>query len=84
MSMNPARSFASAAVASRWADLWIYFVAPPLGMLTAAFVHAKRGAARRGCAKLLHGQDVRCIHCGYEPRRSAECLPLGGLTHGND
>ncbi len=83
MSMNPARSFASAAVAGQWTDLWIYFVAPPLGMLTAAFVHAKRGAARAGCAKLVHGRDVRCIHCGYEPRHGAESLPLGGLTHGN-
>ena len=46
MSMNPARSFASAAVAGQWTDLWIYFVAPPLGMLTAALVHSKRGAAR--------------------------------------
>ena len=84
MSMNPARSFASAAVAGQWMHLWIYFVAPPLGMLTAAFVHAKRGAARAGCAKLVHSRDVRCIHCGHEPRHDAERLPLGGLLHGND
>jgi aquaporin Z len=84
MSMNPARSFASAAVAGQWMNLWIYFVAPPLGMLTAALVHAKRGAARAGCAKLVHGRDMRCIHCGYEPRSGTESLPLGGLTHGND
>jgi len=84
MSMNPARSFASAAVAGQWTNLWIYFVAPPLGMLTAALVCAKRGAARAGCAKLVHADDARCIHCGYEPRHGAESLPLGGLTHGND
>ena len=84
MSMNPARSFASAAVAGDWTNLWIYFVAPPLGMLTAAFVHTKRGAVGAGCAKLVHDGDVRCIHCGYEPRHAAESLPLGGLTHGND
>jgi aquaporin Z len=84
MSMNPARSFASAAVAGTWTNLWIYFLAPPLGMLTAAFVHAQRGAVRTGCAKLVHGRDVRCIHCGFEPLRRTECLPHVGLVHGND
>ena len=84
MSMNPARSFASAAVAGQWADLWIYFVAPPLGMLTAALVHAPRRALRAGCAKLVHDRNARCIHCGYEPRLGAESLPPGGLAHGND
>ena len=44
MSMNPARSFASAAPAGLWADLWIYFVAPPLGMWTAAAMHSLRRA----------------------------------------
>ena len=83
MSMNPARSFASAAVAGQWADLWIYFVAPPLGMLTAAYVHVKRAAAI-GCAKLMHGGGARCIHCGYGPRLGTESFRLGGLTHGND
>jgi hypothetical protein len=49
-----------------WTHLWIYLVAPPLGMLTAA--EAWRAFARRGgCAKLVHSADVRCIHCGYEP-----------------
>jgi hypothetical protein len=32
MSMNPARTFGSAAVASFWAGLWIYFAAPVLAM----------------------------------------------------
>ena len=31
MSMNPARSFASAFAAENWTGLWIYFTAPPLG-----------------------------------------------------
>ena len=34
MSINPARSFASACMAGHWQDLWIYVVAPPLGALT--------------------------------------------------
>ena len=62
MSMNPARSFASAAPAGLWDALWIYFVAPPLGMLAAAAIHA-RIEARAGCAKLQHPTGVRCIHC---------------------
>lgn len=33
MSLNPARSFASAFAARDWANLWIYFLAPPLAML---------------------------------------------------
>jgi aquaporin Z len=36
MSMNPARTFASAVSARHWADLWIYFTAPIIGMLLAA------------------------------------------------
>ncbi len=35
-SLNPARTFASAIAAGVWTDAWIYFVAPPLGMLAAA------------------------------------------------
>ncbi len=35
MSMNPARSFASAFVAGKWKELWVYFVAPIFGMLLA-------------------------------------------------
>jgi len=35
MSMNPARSFASALVAWKWEEIWVYFVAPAIGMLLA-------------------------------------------------
>jgi aquaporin Z len=68
MSMNPARSFASAAPAGLWDGLWIYFVAPLLGMVGAAAL--RRAWSTIGalpCAKLVHSADVRCIHCGYEP-----------------
>ena len=68
MSMNPARSFASAFPAGLWSDLWVYFTAPVLGMQAAAawyvFRHDKRSV---GCAKLQHPTDQRCIHCGYAP-----------------
>lgn len=67
MSMNPARTFASAAPAMHWQHLWIYFSAPVLGMLAGAQLFlALRGARQIACAKLLHPADQRCIHCGYE------------------
>jgi aquaporin Z len=67
MSMNPARSFASAVAAGQWTALWIYFTAPPLGMLAAAEAYVRlRGAQRVICAKLDHGGGRRCIfRCRY-------------------
>lgn len=68
MSMNPARSFASAAPAMHWEHFWIYLVAPVVGMLAGAQVFLLLTGARRAlCAKVLHPLGVRCIHCGYEP-----------------
>jgi aquaporin Z len=66
MSMNPARSTASALFAGS-GTLWIYFTAPPLGMLAAAELFLRtRGSARVRCAKLHHGRTGPCIfHCGY-------------------
>jgi len=62
MSMNPARSFASALVGGVWDPLWIYFVAPPSGMLAAAMLY--RG--RVYCAKLNHFGKARCIfRCAF-------------------
>jgi aquaporin Z len=67
MSMNPARSFASAVGARQWTALWIYFTAPPLGMLAAAEAYVRlRGAHRVLCAKLDHRTARRCIfRCRY-------------------
>ncbi len=72
MSMNPARSFASAFPIRLWQDLWIYFTAPVLGMqLAAAWYQRRRGRQAVGCAKLLHPDDQRCIHCGFVPDAAA-------------
>jgi len=62
MSMNPARTVASAVPAGALGPLWIYFTAPTLGMLLAAqaFV-AARGARAVLCAKLHHDHVARCI-----------------------
>jgi aquaporin Z len=62
MSMNPARSFGSAPVARDFLGLWIYFTAPPLGMLLAAELFTRRfGVHRVVCAKLHHPHDGPCI-----------------------
>jgi aquaporin Z len=72
MSMNPARSFASAAPGMQWQHFWIYLTAPVLGMLAGAQIFLMLTGARRAlCAKLLHPPGVRCIHCGYEPQVAA-------------
>jgi aquaporin Z len=67
MSMNPARSFASAAPGALWHHLWIYFLAPPLGMWLAAEAHRALPGGAKTCAKLVHDLDVPCIHCGHQP-----------------
>jgi aquaporin Z len=66
MSINPARTAASAIPGGNWKAGWIYFTAPLLGMLLAAeiykaFAHSKNLA----CPKLYHGSKQRCIFCGY-------------------
>jgi aquaporin Z len=68
MSMSPARSFASAAPGRLWNSLWIYFTAPPLGMVLAAQVYLWiRGKHAVSCAKLHHESDKRCIfRCNYQ------------------
>jgi aquaporin Z len=66
MSLNPARSFASALLARLWTGFWIYITAPLLGMLLAAEVHQRSSAAAVPCAKLHHANDRRCIfRCRY-------------------
>lgn len=63
MSMNPARSFGSALPAGFWEAWWIYFVAPPLGMLLATELHRRLASRTSACAKLHHANDRRCIFC---------------------
>jgi aquaporin Z len=70
MSMNPARTLGSAVGAQFWTALWIYFIAPPVGMLLAAQLHLRlRGAGGVFCAKLHHQNDTRCIFCEYRKSR---------------
>jgi aquaporin Z len=80
MSMNPARSFASAAPGGMWQHLWIYFAAPIVGMVAAAQLF-RYTSLRAACAKLVHPEDVRCIHCGYEPPPSTRGRRPGPAVH---
>lgn len=73
MSMNPARSFGSAAVAQVWQNLWVYFTAPPAGMLAAVELH--RFAGR-------HPQLLcpRLNHCSHTPSIfQCNCLAHAGI-----
>jgi len=74
MSMNPARTLASAVPAGTFTALWVYLTGPLIGMVLAA--DAYRAMARgRGavCAKLYHHPGARCIfRCGYAARPRAE------------
>jgi aquaporin Z len=71
MSMNPARTLASGLPSGQFGGLWVYLLAPPLGMLLAAQLVLTCGAGSRvHCAKLDHAANHRCIFCGYQPREA--------------
>lgn len=75
--MNPARSFASALPSGTWTAFWIYLVAPPLGMLTAVFVHNYLLGMPNEFTqpKLNPNHMTRCIHCGYVPPAAQQGHP---------
>lgn len=85
MSMNLARTLPSNLLAAQTSTLWIYAIAPALGMLTAAaqFSH-QHGRQAPGCAKLHHSSAAPCIFCGrgaapnprtQEPLNPRTCEP---------
>ncbi|HEV8396364.1 MAG TPA: aquaporin [Vicinamibacterales bacterium] len=62
MSMNPARTFGPSLVGGLTHGLWLYFVAPPLGMLAAAELYTRiKGRVAVHCARLQHTGP--CIFC---------------------
>lgn len=66
MSMNPARTLASALPGQIWNALWVYFTAPVLGMQLATTVYLRlKGKSQVACAKLHHQNPKRCIFCEY-------------------
>ena len=62
MSLNPARTLGSAIPARSFHAIWIYFVAPALGMLLAGEVFVLLRSQRAVfCAKYHHHNSERCI-----------------------
>ncbi len=68
MSMNPARTFASFTHAGGWGHYWVYLLAPPLGMLSAAALYQATATRGVACAKLRHVDDQPCLFCDYQRR----------------
>jgi aquaporin Z len=64
MSMNPARTVASALAAHHWMSVWVYFVAPLLGMVAAGELFVRtRGRADIPCGKIMHATP--CLFCDH-------------------
>ena len=62
MSTNPARSFASALPAQVWTAFWVYYFAPPLGMLFAAEIYLRYpNKPKTICHKLCPNGEQPCI-----------------------
>ena len=83
MSINPARTVASALPSGIWTAAWIYFVAPIGGMLLAVELYrAFHKGALLACAKWNHDLRHRCIFCGHQgtqqPEHSVKPLPAHG------
>lgn len=81
MSINPARTIASALPAGNWSHWWVYFIAPVLGMLGAVELYRRcwPGAIVRH-AKLVWCDKQRCIHCGYVPPRATKSKDGDGVA----
>jgi aquaporin Z len=81
MSMNPARTLGSALPAMEWHSLWIYFIAPPVGMFLAAEAYvALRGAKEVYCAKFHHQNNFRCIFiCNFAELNGQETQKVSAM-----
>lgn len=69
MSINPARTFASAAPDAVFGFLWLYFTAPVIGMLLAAELSVRVPQVGSFLSpKLCPNKDTRCIFTGWNPK----------------
>ena len=71
-SINPARTTGSAVVACVWTAVWVYFVAPLLGMIGAAEIYARvYGVEAVLCAKLHPDPKYPCpFQCQFPHHRN--------------
>src|SRR5229473_2263715 len=78
MSMNPARTFGSAFIARSFDAVWVYFLAPPIGMLAAAEVYVRLRSIRAvHCAKYHHNNNKRCIfRCRFAELENQHALAI--------
>jgi aquaporin Z len=84
MSMNPARTFASAFGGQLWTGLWIYFTAPVIAMQLAAWVYLREQGVVY-CAKFHHHNNQRCIfNCRFRDLLEREKARQEALNISNE
>jgi aquaporin Z len=67
-SINPARTVGSAVFANVWTGVWLYFVAPMLGMMTSAEIYVRvYGIESILCAKLHPDSSYPCAFLCHFP-----------------
>ncbi|MBA4120166.1 MAG: hypothetical protein C0513_05630 [Isosphaera sp.] len=67
MSINPARTLASAIASGEFSAIWVYLTAPVLGMLAAAELYTRLPRLPAvHCCKLNHLRHEACVHCGCD------------------
>ena len=76
-SINPARTTGSAVFANVWTAGWLYFVAPLLGMMSAAEIYLRiYGPAAVLCAKLHPDAKYLCPFTCHYPRHRHRIEPV--------
>lgn len=79
-SINPARTTGSAVFANVWTAIWLYFVAPPLGMMTSAEIYIRvYGKENVLCAKLHPDPNYPCpflCHFPFHRHPHRDGLPV--------
>ena len=79
MSINPARTFASGFPGNIWDFFWIYYFAPPLGMLLASEIYLRfANRPRVLCSKLCPNREGPCLSdpCCLCPIRGNDAIAL--------
>ena len=82
MSMNPARTLGPDLIADMFRGVWIYFVAPPVGMLGAAAVVTRlRHRQVIRCAKLYHDSGHCIFGCRADKDAATEGTEITDFQH---